>query len=163
MLRRGVRLTLVIGDKTANDFYIPPSEPFSTIEGLPYLYEVNLRRFAERFNAIWINGQLNLMLWRHEQNSFHLKDLGRWTTNPDHRQQSKSARLGAGSGKWSAAGSTGLLVGPFAEERQQILEHTRRLNHFTELERLVDYPEAVRRLLVRLQRFKAHLLLKQLL
>ena len=58
---------------------------------------------------------------------------------------------------------SGQLVAPFAEERQQILEHTRRLNHFSELERLVDYPEAVRRLLVRLQRFKAHLLLKQLL
>ena len=165
LLRRGVRLTLVIGDKTANDFYIPPSEPFSTIGGLPYLYEVNLRRFAERFQRYMDNGQLNLMLWRHEQNSFHLKGIsvdGQRTLITGSNLNPRAWALDLENGLL-LQDPTGLLVGPFAEERQQILEHTRRLNHFTELERLVDYPEAVRRLLVRLQRFKAHLLLKQLL
>ena len=165
LLRRGVRLTLVIGDKTANDFYIPPSEPFSTIGGLPYLYEVNLRRFAERFQRYLDNGQLNLMLWRHEQNSFHLKGIsvdGQRTLITGSNLNPRAWALDLENGLL-LQDPTGLLVGPFAEERQQILEHTRRLNHFTELERLVDYPEAVRRLLVRLQRFKAHLLLKQLL
>ena len=165
LLRRGVRLTLVIGDKTANDFYIPPSEPFSTIGGLPYLYEVNLRRFAERFQRYLDNGQLNLMLWRHEQNSFHLKGIsvdGQRTLITGSNLNPRAWALDLENGLLLQDPS-GLLVGPFAEERQQILEHTRRLNHFTELERLVDYPEAVRRLLVRLQRFKAHLLLKQLL
>lgn len=165
LLRRGVRLTLVIGDKTANDFYIPPSEPFSTIGGLPYLYEVNLRRFAERYQRYLDNGQLNLMLWRHEQNSFHLKGIsvdGQRTLITGSNLNPRAWALDLENGLL-LQDPTGLLVGPFAEERQQILEHTRRLNHFTELERLVDYPEAVRRLLVRLQRFKAHLLLKQLL
>ncbi|MGL5653776.1 MAG: CDP-diacylglycerol--serine O-phosphatidyltransferase, partial [Vibrio sp.] len=46
-LRRGVTVHIVIGDKTANDFYIAPEEPFKTIGGLPYLYELNLRRFAK--------------------------------------------------------------------------------------------------------------------
>ena len=165
LLRRGVRLTLVIGDKTANDFYIPPSEPFSTIGGLPYLYEVNLRRFAERFQRYLDNGQLNLMLWRHEQNSFHLKGIsvdGQRTLITGSNLNPRAWALDLENGLL-LQDPTGLLVGPFAEERQQILEHTRRLNHFTQLERVVDYPEAVRRLPVRLQRFKAQLLLKQLL
>ncbi len=47
-IRRGVKVSIVVGDKTANDFYIPPEEKFKTIGGLPYLYELNLRRFAKR-------------------------------------------------------------------------------------------------------------------
>jgi len=43
-MKRGVKVTIVVGDKTANDFYISPEEDFKTIGGLPYLYEVNLRR-----------------------------------------------------------------------------------------------------------------------
>ena len=47
-LARGVRIDIIVGDKTANDFYIPPSEPFKIIAALPYLYEISLRRFAKR-------------------------------------------------------------------------------------------------------------------
>ena len=43
-LRRGVKVTVIVGDKTANDFYIAPEEEFKTIAGLPYLYEINLRK-----------------------------------------------------------------------------------------------------------------------
>lgn len=165
LLRRGVRLTLVIGDKTANDFYIPPGEPFNTVGGLPYLYEVNLRRFAERYQRYIDSGQLNLMLWKHEQNSYHLKGIF------------VDAQLALITGSnlnpraWSLDLENGLLVQDphqlltesFAQERQHILQHAGRLQHFSQLEQVKDYPEEVRRLLVRLQRFKAHLLLKQLI
>ena len=46
-IRAGCRVTIVLGDKTANDFYIPPDEPFKTIGALPYLYEANLRRYCK--------------------------------------------------------------------------------------------------------------------
>lgn len=165
LLRRGVRLTLVIGDKTANDFYIPPGEPFNTVGGLPYLYEVNLRRFAERYQRYIDSRQLNLMLWKHEQNSYHLKGIF------------VDAQLALITGSnlnpraWSLDLENGLLVQDphqlltesFAQERQHILQHAGRLQHFSQLEQVKDYPEEVRRLLVRLQRFKAHLLLKQLI
>lgn len=165
LLRRGVRLTLVIGDKTANDFYIPPGEPFNTVGGLPYLYEVNLRRFAERYQRYIDSGQLNLMLWKHKQNSYHLKGIF------------VDAQLALITGSnlnpraWSLDLENGLLVQDphqlltesFAQERQHILQHAGRLQHFSQLEQVKDYPEEVRRLLVRLQRFKAHLLLKQLI
>ncbi|MGL4205687.1 MAG: CDP-diacylglycerol--serine O-phosphatidyltransferase [Aeromonadaceae bacterium] len=165
LLSRGVRLTLVVGDKTANDFYIPPSEPFNTIGALPYLYEVNLRRFAEKFQRYIDSGQLNLMLWRHEQNSYHLKGIF----------VDEDLALLTGSNlnprAWALDLENGLLLRDperllqmrFDAERQNILSHASRLHHFTELERIEHYPEQVRRLLTRLQRFKAHLLLKQIL
>ena len=165
LLRRGVRLTLVVGDKTANDFYIPPSEPFNTVGGLPYLYEVNLRRFCQRYQPNIDKGQLNLRLWQHEQNSYHLKGIF----------VDEDLALITGSNlnprAWALDLENGLLLRDpeqklealFQHERENILTHTRRLNHFTELEQIPDYPEQVRRLLLKLQRFKAHLLLKQLL
>ncbi|RXE95278.1 CDP-diacylglycerol--serine O-phosphatidyltransferase, partial [Pseudoalteromonas phenolica] len=39
LLKQGKQVTIVVGDKTANDFYIPPEQPFSKIGALPYLYE----------------------------------------------------------------------------------------------------------------------------
>jgi CDP-diacylglycerol--serine O-phosphatidyltransferase len=75
LLRRGCRIDIMVGDKTANDFYIPPGEPFKTIGLLPYLYENNLRRFArDRVRQI-ASGQLNIHLWRDGGNSYHLKGL----------------------------------------------------------------------------------------
>jgi hypothetical protein len=37
----------------ANDFFIPPEQPFKVISALPYLYEVNLRRFAKAHQPIF--------------------------------------------------------------------------------------------------------------
>jgi len=104
-------------------------------------------------------------LWQHEQNSYHLKGIF----------VDEQLTLITGSNlnprAWSLDLENGLLVQDpqrllaesFAQERQQILQHAHRLQHFSQLEQIKDYPEEVRRLLVRLQRFKAHLLLKQLI
>lgn len=45
LLRAGCQVEIIVGDKTANDFYIPEDQPFRIISALPYLYEINLRRF----------------------------------------------------------------------------------------------------------------------
>lgn len=165
LLRRGVRLTLVIGDKTANDFFIPPGEPFNTVGGLPYLYEVNLRRFAQKYQRYIDSGQLNLMLWKHEQNSYHLKGIFVDDTLAMITGSNLNPRA------WALDLENGLLIrdrqrllqSRFASERENILTHCQRLQHFSQLEQISDYPDEVRRLLLRLQRFKAHLLLKQLI
>lgn len=74
-LKRGVTVTIVVGDKTANDFYIPPGQRFSKIGGLPYFYETILRKFV-RANQKFIDaGLLHVKLWKHEDNSYHLKGL----------------------------------------------------------------------------------------
>ena len=75
LLRRGCEIHIMVGDKTANDFYIPPPQPFRTIGLLPYLYENNLRRFARAHRRHMASGQLNMYLWRDGDNSYHLKGL----------------------------------------------------------------------------------------
>ena len=65
----------MLGDKTANDFYLPPAEPFKTIGALPYLYEVNLRRFCKAQHQALEKGLLQVHLWRDGDNTFHLKGL----------------------------------------------------------------------------------------
>ncbi len=37
-LKRGVKIDIIVGDKTANDFYIAPDQAFKVIASLPYLY-----------------------------------------------------------------------------------------------------------------------------
>ncbi|MGO4999919.1 CDP-diacylglycerol--serine O-phosphatidyltransferase [Oceanisphaera sp. W20_SRM_FM3] len=165
LLKKGVSVTLVIGDKTANDFYIPPDEPFRTIGGLPYLYETNLRRFARAHQTAIYQGKLNIMLWRHERNSYHLKgifvddDLAIITGNNLNPRA------------WGLDLENGLLLQDpeqllqpsFAAEKNNILEHCQRIEHFSEIEEMTDYPLPVQKLLKRVQRTRANVLLKRLL
>ena len=165
LLKKGVEVTLVIGDKTANDFYIPPEEPFRTIGGLPYLYETNLRRFARANQTFIYQGRLNIMLWHHERNSYHLKglfvddDLAMITGNNLNPRA------------WGLDLENGLLLqdperllqARFEAEKASILEHCRRLEHFSEIEELEDYPAPVQKLLKRVARTRANVLLKRLL
>ncbi|MBK5256850.1 MAG: hypothetical protein JJE39_12515, partial [Vicinamibacteria bacterium] len=57
---------IVLADKIANDFYIPPGEPFKPIGALPYIYEGNLRRFCKTHQGAIDRGLLDVCLWRHE-------------------------------------------------------------------------------------------------
>ncbi len=165
LLHRNVSVTIVVGDKTSNDFYIPPEEPFKTVGGLPYLYEMNLRRFASRYQTYIDRGQLNIMLWRHDQNSYHLKGL----FVDDKLSLITGSNLNPRA--WALDLENGFLIRDphqllktrFDAEKENILRYTTRLTHFSELEELKAYPEAVKRLLTRIQRFKAHILLKQIL
>ena len=165
LLKRGVSVTLVIGDKTANDFYISPDEPFRTIGGLPYLYETNLRRFARAHQTAIYQGKLNIMLWRHERNSYHLKgifvddDLAMVTGNNLNPRA------------WGLDLENGLLLQDpeqllkpsFEQEKNNILQYCQRIEHFSEIEDMADYPLPVQKLLKRVQRTRANVLLKRLL
>ncbi|KKK54754.1 hypothetical protein LCGC14_3081520, partial [marine sediment metagenome] len=75
LLKQGKQVTIVVGDKTANDFYLPPSEPFSKIGALPYLYETILHKFVKTQKRHIDNGNLNVYLWKDGSNSFHLKGI----------------------------------------------------------------------------------------
>ena len=74
-LRAGKRIDIVVGDKTANDFFIPPEKDFSPIGAVPYLYEQTLRKFARRQQWAIDKGLLNIHVWKHEDNSYHLKGI----------------------------------------------------------------------------------------
>ncbi len=75
LLENGKRVEIIVGDKVANDFYIPPEQPFKMKEALPYLYESNLRRFCEKGETQIENGQLVVRLWRDGDNTYHLKGV----------------------------------------------------------------------------------------
>lgn len=164
-IKAGVEIEIIVGDKTANDFYIAPDEPFRVISALPYLYESNLRSFAKRNQSAIQNGQLQLRLWQHEQHSYHLKGL--WL---DHDLQlitgnnlnPRAFRLDLENGL--------LLHDPHGKLQQQtqaeldnIRQHTRLLAHYQQLETLRDYPVPVKKLLGRLKRVRLDSLLNRLL
>ncbi|OEF24362.1 CDP-diacylglycerol--serine O-phosphatidyltransferase [Vibrio rumoiensis] len=164
-IKRGVKVTIIVGDKTANDFYIPPEESFKTIAGLPYLYEMNLRHFARINEANIASRQLSIFLWKHEKNSFHLK--GMWID--------KEYMLLTGNNfnprAWKLDLENGLLikdpehllVDQFEKEIESILKHTNLVGSYKQLESIEHYPEEVQRLIRKIKRVKADRILKQIL
>ncbi|MDF0606196.1 CDP-diacylglycerol--serine O-phosphatidyltransferase [Neisseriaceae bacterium TC5R-5] len=155
-LKRGVEIDIVIGDKTANDFYIPPEQPFRVIGALPYLYEMNLRRFSKRQRQYINNGQLRIHLWKDGDNTFHLKGLWsdqRYMLLTGNNLNPRAFRLDMENAL--------LIHDPQAELQQQnqleqkhILQHTKLLRHYRELEEVSAYPEQIKKLLTRLSRVR---------
>lgn len=164
-LRRGVNVTLIVGDKTANDFYIPPDRPFKAISGLPYLYEINLRNFARRNEAAIAKRQLRIHMWKHDENSFHLKGI--WVD--------KTYMLLTGNNlnprAWKLDLENAILIHDqqnlLHEQAQQeidnILSHTQLIGSYTHIEKLENYPPNIKKLLNRIKRVKADHLLNQIL
>ncbi|PQJ88065.1 CDP-diacylglycerol--serine O-phosphatidyltransferase [Aliivibrio sifiae] len=164
-LQRGVKVTIIVGDKTANDFYISPEEEFRTIAGLPYLYEINLRTFAKANEASIANRQLSLHLWKHENNSFHLK--GVWVDNEFTLITGSNLNPRA----WKLDLENGLLLQDpeqlLLDEKQSelsvILKHTQVIGSYKQIDKLDTYPSDVKRLIKRIKRIKADHILNQIL
>lgn len=165
LLTRGVQLTIVVGDKTANDFYIPADKPFKTIGTLPYLYESNIKKFATKNQQSIDKGLLKIHLWKDQSNSFHLKGLysdNRFAMLTGHNLNPRAWRLDL---------ENALLIddpkqeikGLLDKELSGILANTRKIKHFNEIEDIADYPDNVKKILIRMRRFKADRLVKGLL
>ena len=164
-LERGVRIDIVVGDKTANDFYIPPSEPFRVIAALPYLYEMSLRRFAKSHQRMIDNGLLNLHLWREGDNTYHLKGMwvdDRYTLLTGNNLNPRAFRLDLENGLLIDDPRRELLE-PRRKELEAIFAHTQRIDNFKDLETLVDYPPAVAKFLRRVSRVRIERLLYRIL
>jgi CDP-diacylglycerol--serine O-phosphatidyltransferase len=164
-LRQRCRVTIVVGDKTANDFYVPPDEPFTAIAALPYLYETNLRRFCRSRQSAVDQGLLELHLWRHEQHSFHLKGM---RVDDDYLLLTGS-NLNPRAWRFDLENGLlihdpqGALLGQQRAEMAGILAHTRRIDDHRALDAVDSYPVAVQRLLKRLARTRADRLVNQVL
>lgn len=165
LLEEGKQVEIVVGDKTANDFFTPPEEKFTMASALPYLYEKNLRAFAKRFDRFIQNKQLTIRLWKDGENSYHLK--GVWIDNRYILLTGNNLNPRA----WSLDAENAVLIfDPKAElqtkaeaEQAQIRQHTTVLSHYSDLEQLKDYPEAVRKLLKKFGRVKLDKIVKMLL
>ena len=164
-LKRGVKVTIVVGDKTANDFYIPPTQRFSRIGGLPYLYESILRKFIKRNQNFIDNQLLELRLWKHQDNSYHLKGLsvdGKRHLFTGHNLNPRAFSLDFENGIL-VEDELGQLQELLTKEQQHIFANTERIRHYTQLETLKDYPEPVRKLLSRAKGIGLDLVLKRLI
>lgn len=165
LLENGRQIEIIVGDKTANDFYTPPEEKFTMASALPYLYEKNLRAFAKSFNRYIQNGQLTVRLWKDGNNSYHLK--GVWIDSRYILLTGNNLNPRA----WALDAENAVLISdPNAElaaksaaELAHIRTHTTVLSHYSDLEMLRDYPEKVRKLLKKFGRVKLDKIVKMLL
>lgn len=164
-IKRGVKVTIVVGDKTANDFFIPPEDDFKTIGGLPYLYELNLRRFAKANEANIASRKLSIQLWKHDRNSYHLK--GVWV---DKRYMLLTGN-NLNPRAWSLDLENALLIqdpnqlleDKFDKEVDNILTHTELIGSYKQLDKVEAYPTEVQKLLRKITRVKADRVLKRIL
>ncbi|MDH2925074.1 CDP-diacylglycerol--serine O-phosphatidyltransferase [Nicoletella semolina] len=165
LLANGKNIEIIVGDKTANDFYAPPEEHFTLASALPYLYEKNLRRFAKYFDHYLQNGQLKIRIWKDGSNSYHLK--GVWVDNRYILLTGNNLNPRA----WGLDAENAILISdPKADlsekvnkELNQIRVHTQLLTHYSDLEQLKDYPDKVKRLLKKFGRVKLDKIVKMLL
>ncbi|WP_137297940.1 CDP-diacylglycerol--serine O-phosphatidyltransferase [Psychromonas sp. SP041] len=162
LLKRKVNITIVVGDKTANDFYIPEDKPFKTISALPYLYEVNLRNFAKKHHTSILQGHLKLHLWKHDSNSFHLKGIysdQRFSLLTGHNLNPRAWRLDLENGLLIDDPEKQLST-QFNEELTNILSHTRLVESYHDIDDMETYPDKVKQLISRLKRVKADRIIK---
>ena len=163
LLKQGKDVTIVVGDKTANDFYLPPSEPFSKIGALPYLYETILFKFLKSHKRHITNGNLNVYLWKHESNSFHLKGIcadRQYHLLSGHNLNPRAWGLDIENGIFLDDPQQSLMP-EIDNEKAEILKHCRRLNGPEDLETIDDYPQAVKKLLGQAKRVKVDFIIKR--
>ncbi|UDG79530.1 CDP-diacylglycerol--serine O-phosphatidyltransferase [Candidatus Steffania adelgidicola] len=165
LLSQGKQLEIIVGDKTTNDFYIPENKPFKIISTIPYLYEINLRYFVRRLQRYLDNGQLTVRLWQDHHNTYHLKGL--WIDNEWQLLTGSNFNLRA----WRLDLENALLIHDpnqelhhsCKEELTLIRTNTSIIKHFTELQRIAEYPVKVRKLIRRLRRIRIDRLISRIL
>jgi CDP-diacylglycerol--serine O-phosphatidyltransferase len=165
LLRRGCTIDIMVGDKTASDFFIPPEQPFTTIGLLPYLYENNLRRFARAHRRQIDAGRLNLYLWRDGDNSYHLKGLfidDDVAVLTGHNLNPRAWSLDL-ENALLLRDPARLLQAQHQAEWAALRQHATRLADYRALETPRQYPAPVRKLLRRVKRTQLDRLLNRLL
>jgi CDP-diacylglycerol--serine O-phosphatidyltransferase len=165
LLREGKQVEIIVGDKTANDFYIPEDQPFKIIGALPYLYEINLRRFLSRLQYYINNGKLTVRLWKDDDNSYHLK--GMWIDNEWMLLTGNNLNPRA----WRLDLENAILIHDpkhqLSAQREKelacIRTHTTVVQHYRDLQSIADYPIKVRKLIRRLRRIRIDRLISRIL
>lgn len=164
-MKRGVKVTLVVGDKCANDFFIPEDKPFTTIGIVPYIYEQILRRFLVKKRHFIERGLLTIKLWQDKGNSYHAKGL--IVDEKYHLVTGSNLNPRA----WGLDIENGLLITDenkllwprVEEELAGIVEHAHQVTDYQQLPAITDYPEKPSKLLRRLSMSKIDRVLQRFL
>ena len=164
-LKQNIRVTIIVGDKTANDFYIPDDQPFNKIGILPYIYETSLRRFVKSNQKFIDANLLSVCLWLDEGNSFHLKGINSDQSNyliTGHNINPRAWRLDIENGVLIRDPNK-RLKDKFDSELKQIMKCCTRINHFDEIEKPESYRIEAQKLLKLTKRAKLDSILNRLL
>ena len=164
-LKRGVKITIIVGDKTANDFYIANEDEFSPIGIVPYVYEMLLKRFVKRYQHFIDNGLLTINVWQNESNSFHLKGVisdERYHLLTGSNLNPRAWSLDLENGLLLDDPSQGLMS-KVSAELVNIMEYARPINHYSEIEGISDYPDKPKKLLKKIRVTQIDRLLKRFL
>ena len=164
-LSRDVAITLVVGDKTANDFFIRDSENFCPIGAIPYIYEQNLRNFIIKNRKYIDSGLLKIQLWKDGINTYHVK--GMFIDNNYALITGNNLNPRA----WSLDLENGIIITDlnhhlqekFIHEQQYLMKQTTRVRSEDELESIDNYPPEVVKILKKVKRLRASIFIKQLL
>ncbi len=165
LLREGKQVEIIVGDKTANDFYISEDQPFKIIGALPYLYEINLRRFLSRLQYYVNSGQLIVRLWKDADNSYHLKGMWvdeEWMLLTGNNLNPRAWRLDLENAILIHDPKQELTV-QRDHELDLIRTHTTVVQHYRDLQSIAEYPVKVRKLIRRLRRIRIDRLISRIL
>ena len=130
---------------------------FSLIGIVPYLYEQALRRFVKSFQWAIEQGLLNIHLWKHQDNSYHVKGLSIDDTYYLLTGNNFNPRA------WSLDSENALLLQDitqawphnFLQEKTHILQAYQAAMHYNDIEERDDYPLEVAKVLKRLKSIQA--------
>ncbi|MFP5424679.1 MAG: CDP-diacylglycerol--serine O-phosphatidyltransferase [Gammaproteobacteria bacterium] len=164
-LARGIGVEIIVGHRTANDFYVEPGKPFSASGVLPYLYEDNLRAFARRRQAAIDSGQLVLRIWNDPGHTFHAKGLWidqRYSLLTGNNLNPRGFNLDLENGLLIDDPRGQWLI-PREAELQGIRRHAPVLRSASELGEPGEHPQQVRKFLKRLRLSRLEPLIKRVL
>ncbi|MGN1393077.1 MAG: CDP-diacylglycerol--serine O-phosphatidyltransferase [Succinivibrionaceae bacterium] len=164
-LEDNIKISIIVGDKEANDFFIRPGENFNKIGAVPYIYEQNLKEFVQSHQKYIDNGLLHIHLWKKGENTFHVKGM---------TVDNKYALITGNNlnpRAWGLDLENGLLVHDLhhhlqeklMHERNYLLKHTVLIKSSNDIQNIDDYPEEVKKILIRVKKLGAQWLLRKLL
>lgn len=164
-LNRNVEITLIVGDKKANDFFIRDNETFNKVGAVPYLYELNLRKFIETHLQEISDKKLHIRLWSDENNTYHVKGLSidqKYTLITGNNFNPRAWALDIENGLL-IHDKNKLLQTSLFKEKEYILSNTIDITNVQQLQNINDYPENVKKIILRVKKLGIQWLLKRLL
>ena len=164
-LTKGVTITIIVGDKEANDFFIHEGEPYNKVGAVPYIYEMNLRDFVNTHTGYINDDKLRIRLWKDGLNTYHVKGISvdnRYHLITGNNLNPRAWRLDLENGLL-VDDEHHLLLEKITHERNYLLSKTTPITTPTELQTIDDYPEDYRKIILKVRNFGAQWLLRKLL
>ncbi|WP_159715116.1 CDP-diacylglycerol--serine O-phosphatidyltransferase [Blochmannia endosymbiont of Camponotus nipponensis] len=156
LLNQGIKMEIIVGDKIANDFYVPAHQPFTLMSSLPYLYELNLRYFLKKLQKYIDNKQLTVRMWREGNNGYHVKGIwidDEWQLLTGNNLNLRAIRFDLENALLIHDPCKALLQQK-NKELNNIRTHTNIITHYASLQQISDYPTRVRQLLYRMHKIR---------